>query len=307
MTKIRQLQEEDDFEAIRSLMSRTLNRMNPTLHYGGTIENIKMFYRNQSGFIAEENETIVGFAGVLLTKDHGGIQYGYEEGCESAVAELIDQCAQFVRERGGTRLLTNVSLKFGQVRSRIISVLESIGFVSEEYVNSSFNMDLTRWEVPEDFYNDRIEPATDLQIDEIREILKEDGEDYLARMFTTQFSINPNYTRPERDYVFLVLKDKDSDEIAGISYYRVHIYNKNDTETVLATACGLHFRPKSKVDRAEKRRFLQGTYLSMKQLGIRRAVSQMIFHQFDLYAAIAAEGFYSITSQNNHLVMTKTL
>lgn len=43
------------------------------------------------------------------------------------------------------------------------------------------------------------------------------------------------------------------------------------------------------------------------QLQIHRAVSQMSFRDFDVFTAMAAEGFYSVTAQAHAVHMTRVL
>lgn len=315
--EIREFGPDDSLEEARELINATMNRMERRAHYGGTAEIVKRYI--YSGYGAWEGDKMVAFVGINLSDEtrHAALEFGCLVEYEPVLKELVEKSEAFVRRKDGKRLMAQVILHFGQVRNPFISLFESCGFTSDEYLMTTTNMDLRNWDAPKDFDSSGIEPATKEEIDQVRQILEEDGEEYLAKMFVTQFSIHPNYKRHRPDHVFLVLRPVNVEnahkpasshtEIVGIAYYRVHAFEKNKEDHYVSSAFGIHFRPKYKISREEKRRFLQGAYLSMKQLGVKVVVSTMNFKHFDIFAAIAAEGFEHMNTQNHSLLLSKDL
>ncbi|CAM4083294.1 hypothetical protein L1N85_14965 [Paenibacillus alkaliterrae] len=150
-------------------------------------------------------------------------------------------------------------------------------------------LDLTNWKESEDFDITGIEPAVEIDYVDIKQILIEDGEDEMAELFQNQYS-----STKKPDQVVITLKDKASDEIACIAFYRVVIANRGtDNELLDAIAFGIHIRPKYALNRAEIRRFLQGCLVSMKQLGLVHANTRITLKNFNVFAAMVSEGFHN--------------
>lgn len=143
-----------------------------------------------------------------------------------------------------------------------------------------------------------IEPAMAMNYDEIRQVLIEDGEDEMAFLFQRQYAPIQG-----QDEVILTLRDEVSNEIAGIAYYRVSVFNKDkDDESLYATAFGIHIRPKFDITRDEISRFLQGTLSSMKQLTLDHVVTRITLKNFAVFSAMVREGFHNEEWENANVL-----
>lgn len=311
---IRELREDDDFEAIRVLINDTMRRASPnvSIHYGGTAEMVRKNYadRRNKAFIAEEDGRMKGFIGSMGPYGDRGIaalEFGFAEGCDGLLEGLLARCADDVRERGGGRLKLRSYPEFGQIRNPWITMLERYGFVADPYLETSINIDLSKWEAPEPFDSGGIEPAGPADREAIVRMLDEDGEDGLVRTIGYAGGVHPNYKGHSPDHVLLILKPDESAETAAIAYYKVVVFEKEGKEKILALSFFVHFRPGGKVSRAEKRRFLQAAYRSMRQLGVTRAMATMTFRDFETFAAVLAEGYYHISAPTHAVTMTKQL
>ncbi|TMV43813.1 hypothetical protein FE783_34155 [Paenibacillus mesophilus] len=251
-------------------------------------------------FIAVEDDTIVAFMGVISSKvtTNGHIECGFLVGYESKLDELLIKCVAFARERGGHKIYKFTSTKFGQVRNKEIALWERLGFTSDEYALITTTLDLRKWKESEDFDASGIESAIELDYDNILRIFIEDGEHEMAELFQNQYSPTKN---PDR--VVLTLRDKATNEIAGIAYYRVVLCNKGTkNEFFDASAFGLHIRPEFLLNRHEIRRFLQGSLISMKQLNLYHVITRITLKNFRVFAAMVTEGFH-----NEHLESANVL
>ncbi|TMV51593.1 GNAT family N-acetyltransferase [Paenibacillus mesophilus] len=309
---IRELREDDDFEAIRKLIDDTMRMFIPKvqIYYGGTAEMVKQNYAEKNkAFLAEENGQLRGFMGCMGPYNAGvaSVQIGFQVGYEHLFERLLEACEEYVREKGGTKLTARSYAEFGQIRNPMITLFERMGFVADQYLDTSINMDMSKWVVPDQFDNSGIEPAEVGEVEELARILNEDGEEELARRIRYQYGTHPNYSTHNPDHVILTLKLGDSGDIAAIAYYQVVMFKKGEQEKILALGLFVHFRHGSKVDRTEKRRFLQGVFQSMKQLGISRAMASMTFRDFETFTAIAAECYYWMSPSTSAVNLTKSL
>jgi hypothetical protein len=309
---IRELREDDDYEAIRKLIDDTMRMFIPKvqIYYGGTAEMVKQnFAETNKAFVAVEDGQLRGFIGCMGPHKTGtaSLQVGFEAGFEHVLERLLDACESYVHEQGGSKLTARSYAEFGQIRNPMITLFERMGFVADQYLDTSINMDMSKWTVPEQFDNGGIQPAEVGGVEELARMLNEDGEGELERRIRYQYGAHPNYTTHNPDHVILTLKLGDSGDIAGIAYYQVVMFKKGEQETILALGLFVHFRPGSKVDRTEKRRFLQGVFQSMKQLGISRAMASMTFRDFETFTAIAAECYYWMSPSTSAVNLTKSL
>jgi len=299
MVLIREVREKDDFEAIYNLINETYQRFtgDEKAIYGETGDGLKSQYFDSSsqdkGFIGEEGNRIVAFMGVHPSKatNNGYIECGFLDGYENdnILDKLLIKCAPFIRERGGNKIFKFTSTKFGQVRNKEITLWEKLGFTSDEYSIVTTMLDLRNWKESEEFDVTGIEPAVEMDYEDIKQTLIEDGEDDIAELFQNQYS-----STRKPDQVVITLKDKDTDEITCIAFYRVTIANRGtDNEFLDATAFGIHIRPKYALNRAETRRFLQGCLVSMKQLGLVHVITRITLKNFNVFAAMVSEGFHN--------------
>ncbi|MDQ8738316.1 hypothetical protein [Paenibacillus sp. LHD-38] len=299
MVLIREVRETDDFEAIYNLINETFQRFSgdEIAIYDGTGNGLKSKYFDPSsqdkGFIGEEGNRIVAFMGVLPSKatNNGHIECGFLDGYENdnILDKLLIKCTPFIRDRGGNKIFKFTSTKFGQVRNKEITLWEKLGFTSDEYSMVTTILDLRNWKESEEFNVTGIEPAVEMDYEDIKQTLIEDGEDEMAELFQNQYS-----STKKPDQVVLTLKDETSGEIAGIAYYRVAIVNKGtNNEFLEANGFGLHIRPQYSLNRKEIRRFLQGCLVSMKQLGLVHVITRITLKNFNVFAAMVSEGFHN--------------
>ncbi|MDF2723322.1 MAG: hypothetical protein K0Q59_2997, partial [Paenibacillus sp.] len=166
---------------------------------------------------------------------------------------------------------------------------EKLGFTPDEYATVTTDLNMKEWKEPEQFHSKRIEPAVELDFNAIKQILMDDGEEGMAELFQNQYS-----TTIQPDRVVLTLKDKATDQIAGIAYYRVTTYRKDaSTKSLQVIGFGMHIRPQFQVHHKEIRRFVQGCLLSMKQLQVNNVITHLILKNFAVFAAMVAEGFHN--------------
>lgn len=306
MVQIRDVKETDDFEAIYDLINETLQRFSGDHRgtYGVRGEELINQYCNPNNlskaFIAVQDDKIVAFMGIHPSKvtNNGYIECGYLIGYEDLLDQLLIQCTSFVRERGGNKVYKFTSIKFGQVRNKGITLWESLGFISDEYAYITTYLNLREWEEPEEFDASGIEPAKEMNYDDIKQILIEDGEDAMAELFQNQYSPTEG-----PDQVILTLRDKVSNEIAGIAYYRVILSNGgSENEFLDVTSFGLHIRPKFHLDHHEIRRFLQGSLISMKQLNVYHVFTRITLKSFHVFSSMVTEGFHNKDLENANVI-----
>lgn len=298
---MREVTVQDDFNAIYELINETeLRFLDPSkkgmVSLGESANALKESYCNQDshckGFIAyNQLEEMVAFMGVTLSEStkNGFIQYGITEGHEQLISPLLEKCAASIKAQGGTKIMKFVPAKFGQIRNKEITFFEKFGFVSDEYAFMTTKLALDCWERPVEFDNSGIEPVTHLNRDSILQLLLDDGEEDMAELFKNQFSSNRHL-----DQVTLVLRDEQTNEIAGLAYYRVMLTRKGtEAESMEATAFGVHFRPTFSLGMKEKSRLIQAALQSMKELGLTQVFTRLTLKNFDTFAAMVKEGFHN--------------
>ena len=296
---IREVNTSDNFEEIYKLINETGNSfLDPTINantvLGESPKYLKQQYCNSDsqckGFVATDvNGNITAFMGIIpsnITKN-GHIQYGILEENDELTKELLNRCSVVIQKQGGTKIFKFAFTKFGQVRNKEVSFYEKYGFESDDYSFVTIKLSLQDWMEPAHFDSSLIESSENLDRKVIQEILKEDGEDAMAELFRNQFSISNRL-----DEVILVLRDRQSQEIAGVAYYRVGLSNKDTKyESFEASAFGVHFRPKFNINLDEKRRFIQGYLKSMLELNIKQVITRLTLKNFDTFVILVKEGF----------------
>ncbi|HIW34829.1 MAG TPA: hypothetical protein IAA29_18800 [Candidatus Paenibacillus intestinavium] len=306
MIQIRAVKETDDFEAMYNLINDTLQRFsgNEKVSFIGDREELKKEYCNPdnsiNGFIAVKDNTIVAFMGVSPSRmaKNGYITFGFLDGFDNVLEDLLNKCRSYIQEIGGTKIFVFTSTKFGQVRNKGISLWEKLGFIADEYGHVTLLLDLREWNEPEHMDLTGIEPTLEMNYDDIKRVLIEDGEEAMAESFQDQYSSNGN-----PDQVILTLRDHVSNEIAGIAYYRVDLCNRGtDNEFLDAYSFGLHVRPKYLLNHNEIRRFLIGTLFSMKQLNIYHVITRITLKNFNVFAAMVTEGFHNENFENTNIL-----
>ncbi|MCQ6563287.1 hypothetical protein [Paenibacillus mendelii] len=308
--EVREVRPDDDFDYLLKLINDTLMRyVKHSVEFTGlaiSSSELAQKYAEQKAFVALCDGKTVAVAEIRLSafSKNGNLMYGYSDGNEDALHALIDECERYVANQGGSKLFAYVNTKFGQVRNSEITMLERCGFIPDEYSYITCQLSLTGWTAPDCFVADGIEPVTALDTEQINALLLEDGEDEMAELFNRQFS-----TGQSRNRVMLCIRDQASGEMAGIAYYEIYNYYPTPEEAYFhASAFGLHFRPKFVVDKTEKKRLLQGALQSMKQLDVRHVITKMTLNHFDVFAAMATEGFTNDTMEElNSLRLTKAI
>ncbi|WIV17230.1 hypothetical protein QPK24_12270 [Paenibacillus polygoni] len=292
---VRQLSENDNFDLLLSLINQTANRYNPDpkfLGIGMTVSELKDSYfssgTNKEGYVVEKEGKVIAVMGVSLSEvtSNGYIEFGVAEGHEEVLRGLTDKCSSIVNQKGGKKLFRFASSKFGQIRNREITLWEQLGFNSEEFSDIIISLDLRDWNVPDDFHNENIYPATDMELSDIRQILIDDEEELIAELVSKQF------VTKSPDQIVLTMMDKETKELVGIAYYRVIIANEgSNNEFFDASGFGIHFRPRYQLDKSEKERLLHASLLSMKQLGIYHVYSRITLKNFEIFSMLIREGF----------------
>ncbi|BBH21941.1 hypothetical protein Back11_32860 [Paenibacillus baekrokdamisoli] len=296
---IRHITQHDDFVHLHQMMNDTAKRFNPdpTFHgFGTTPEELKDDYSDitrSNGFLAEQNGMVIGFIGVSLSPitKNGNITFGYLEGYEFALSELVDKCPPVVRDNGGNKLYKFAFSKFGQIRNSEITLWERMGFTSEEYSNVTIILHLKDWIEPQDFNNANITPASDTELETIKQLLIEDDESFIAERID-----NPKK-------VLLTLRDENTNEIMGLAYYFVDLVNKGtEYEFLDAYAFTLHFRPNFELSKTEMQRLLHAAIFSTKQLGVLHIITRITLKNFTIFALMIREGFDDPEMEKNSTV-----
>lgn len=305
---IRPIAETDDFEELLRLMNETVKRFNPDptfFGFGYTAEGLREKFFGSSaqdkGFVVEINGTVVAFMAVSLSSvtKHGSVEFGFVEGNEQFLHELVQKCAELVHENGGEKMFKFAFSKFGQIRNNEITFWEQLGFVSEEYSSVNLFLDLKQWQEPAEFSNTNIVPATDLSLEQIIQMLHDEGEHSIADRLQEQFD-----AYRKMDQVILTLLDEATQEIAGLAIYRVYTHNKGtEHEFLNAMGLGLYFRSKFDLSPAEKRRLLHSALLSMKQLDILHVLSPTTLKHFDIFAILIREGFEGLEKMEKNSII----
>lgn len=296
--QIRAITTADNMADISRLVEDTWHRFVP--HAKGRFvaaESLKQDYVETeagAGFVAEDGDRMAAFVGVTISRltKNGLLVCGFTEDFPpQMLKQMTDRCAEFVSARGGSKLVIYANLRFGQVRNREITLWEQMGFEAEEFASVTAFLSLEHWKEPEAYKNTGIEHVSAAQVGAIQRMLLEDGEERMAEQI--------GYVRDSQrspSEVILTLKAGKSAEIAGVAYYRVNLYKptKESSGEFQASGFGLHFRPALAVSGAGKKRLLHAALLSMKQLDVKGVMTRMTLKHFDVFAALAAEGF------NNH-------
>ena len=133
-----------------------------------------------NGFLAEHDGEVIGFMCVSLSSitRNGFIEFGFLEGHEEVLNDLVDRCLPVVRHNGGSKLFKFAFSTFGQIRNREISLWESLGFTSGEYSEVTLTLYLKEWKEPEDFNKDHIMPAAEEEYATIKQLLIEEDESF---------------------------------------------------------------------------------------------------------------------------------
>lgn len=297
---VRKVTPDDNFERIRELMQSTKQRFynDPRLNVVG-VEEFKEKYvepSNSFGFVAEKDKRMIGFMGVGVVKStqNGYLEYGVEESESEAFESLLHACSEVIQKRGGHKLYYFATTSFGQVRNQEITLYERHGFISDEYSQITTHLSLKYWKEPDSINTSGIVLAADFELNAIVKMLIDDGEEPLAKQFNNQYSdANP-------DVIVLSLLGPNN-EIAGVAYYKVKRIDPRKTD-LSAVAFGVHFRPQYNVNKADKRRLIQAALLSMRQLNVIHAHTNMTLKNFDTFALMIREGFDDYLANSLRLV-----
>ncbi|MFD1675918.1 hypothetical protein [Alicyclobacillus fodiniaquatilis] len=303
---VRPLSGNDDYGAVLKLLNQTIRIYHPStpMSFGGHTPALlrEQYFENNAGFLALKGREIVAFMGVRFPKERqeASLVCGFIDTDASILESLLHLCMDAVQGQGRSRIVLREYINFGQIRSPMITLWERLGFIPDEYIYTSTNMNLWKWDPPTELDTSRIEHNPALELSDIHQILL--ANDPLdAELFRKQYLSDGESGAP--DHVILTLKEPGSDEIQGIASYKV-IYKYDEYN---ALAFGLIFKPESPVDKSDKRRLLQTALVSMKELNIHRVVSRISFKDPEIFWAMAAEGFNSITAQVHSVNLTKFL
>src|SRR5690606_11025391 len=297
LVHIRAVQEADDFEVIYQLINTTMVRFSGTesVSYAVSGEVLKKRYCDlrspNKAFVAISENKIVAFMGVLATgvTKNCLIECGFSQEYEDVLDQLLSKCIASVQGNGGTSVYIYSPIQFGQVRNEGITLWEKLGFISDEYSYVTTILSLDNWIEPQSFDSSGIEPSMEMNYEQIKQILLEDGEDEMASLFHHQFS-----QKKTMNQVILTLKDETSNDISAIAYYRVNLMELDKEDKVFgATAFGFHIRPQFSLNEDEIRRFVQGALISMKQLDVQTVISRITLKNFSVFAALISEGFHN--------------
>ncbi|RKN79248.1 hypothetical protein [Paenibacillus ginsengarvi] len=303
---IRELHKDDDFTTIKRLIKETYKRLE-NHDIGVFTESADMikeqFFPTVSsptssvgkGFVgADDNGIVVIFMGVVLSPSsrNGYLLFGCTEDSENSLHSLIDKCYDSIRDYGGKKLLHFVHILPGQIRNRHLSFWERYGFISDEYYQITLALPLSNWEVPPDFDPSGI-TVNDVTSEDMTRILEEDHELAQVEEFKDQFSEK----RP--DYVFLTLRNPESNGIDGFAYYK--IINSMQNSKFDALGFGIHYRPSYYHDR---RKLVQAALISMKQLSLGSVVCRVSSRHYATFTAMLMEGFSHSATNLVRLVKT---
>lgn len=304
---IREVREDDDFQRIYDLNLETGQRMNRQIGLQQRIRcappnSLKLkYFPNEDnsalltkckGFIAEFNGQMVAYMDVTFPEhsNNGYVSFGYSEGYEHVIQDLLDRCCAVVKLNGGTKLYQYAVLIAGQIRNYQITFWEKYGYIADPYFFALIKLEVDEWTAPANINNEGIDSAQ-LSTHEVIQILREDGEEHLAHEWKEEISFE------SPDIVTLTLRDLTSNEILALSYYRVaHFKDKRKEDGKVydglgAWRVGFHFRPKYLLSRQEKRRFIDGTIQSMKELDIIFASARVSSRDFTAFVELMSTGF----------------
>ncbi|MEF3305928.1 hypothetical protein [Paenibacillus sp. GYB003] len=304
---VREVRADDDFGQIHDLILETKRNASRDKRLSiRSAEKLRSDYfpegpdspqPESKGFVIEEDGRITAFMGVHPRKENGILDYGVNRYDLPRLNALLNRCEQIVLERGGTKLFYFASTQFAQIRNREISVLERLGFESEEFARTGAFLSLNYWKEPEQIDSSRIVAETDMEKDDIYRMMAEDDNETDADVFKHQLRT------AEPSNVILTLRGKGND-IAAIAYYKVKKVNPQKDE-LSATAFNVHFRPRFELHRSEKKRFVQAVLHSMKQLGLNNVTATFSLKHVDVLTLLVQEGFHDFLG--SMLSFTKTL
>ena len=307
-SQIRDLRSDDDFGAIVELIREKFQQYNRQFHvnikYAQKPDLLKAsFFPNSHdsgngqdlrsiGFVSEAGGFITAFMGVNFSESskNGYLISGFRNQHEPVLTGLLAKCLDTVKQNGGTKLYQFVPMLPGQIRNEEIAFWERLGFVSDPYFHALIKLDMDEWNVPEDLDPSMVTPGGPDNFQDVLQILREDSMDQLADEFSEQ------YAKWSPDKILLLLKDPSSCQIIAFSYYRVAAF-KDRSESgksydgLGAWGFGIHFRPSASFTRCEKRRFIQCTLASMKQLNVIFTSSRVSSRDFDTLIELLAQGF----------------
>lgn len=291
---IRELHKDDDFISIERLIKESYKRLE-NHEIGVFTESAdiikEQFFQSDSptltgsvgrGFVGlNEFGKVVVFMGVVLSPSsrNGYLLFGCTENSENSLHDLVDKCYDSIRDYGGKKLLHFVHILPGQIRNRHFSFWERYGFISDEYYQITLALPLWNWEVPPDLDPSGI-TVNDMASEDIIRVLEEDHELAQAEEFKDLFS------EKKPDYVFLTLRNPESNGIDGFAYYKV--INSNHNSKFDALGFGIHYRPTYYHDR---RKLVQAALISMKQLSIGTVVCRVSSRHYATFIAMMMEGF----------------
>lgn len=291
---LREIREDDDFDQVQKLL--TEKRKN--------FPNVRKLLFPQSdtriGYIAEVGPKCVGFLFLELRGRDGMMNYAIDHSETDhfeLLKHMVETCTAVILDRGGEHLAYFVNTEFGQLRNREIFALEQLGFRTyDEYMRISTRLSMQEWDVTDRIETENIKVES-LDMDAVNRMLIEDGNFPNSLIFKHQFR------KAEPSNVFLTLRNEQQDMMA-LAYYKVKRVNPS-SDDLSATAFNLHFRPAYSLSKNEKKKFLQGVLLSMKQLDIRKVHSLMSLMHADVFTLMVREGFDEISS--SFFALSKTI
>lgn len=295
---IREVREDDDFDQIRNLLAEKRK----DISFPATATCFFPKKDNRRGYVAEVGLKIIAFIVLDLRGRDGVIEYAMQQSDADTdnlklLNGMIEKCENVIIERGGKRLSYFAFTEFGQLRNREIYGLERLGFrIVDDYMRVSTHLSMQDWHVSEEIDTENINVET-LQIEDVYQILMDDGNAPNAIIFKHQFRM------AEPSNVFLTFRNEQQN-IKALAYYKVKKVNPS-SDILSATALNLHFRPQDSLTKNEKRQFLQGVLLSIKQLDVQKVNSLMSLKNADIFTLMVREGFDEIRS--NFFALTKTV
>lgn len=269
----------------------------------GPVEDIQGDYLGQKSslcFVAAAGEAIVAFMGISYAEETGNayLRYGYQDDYAHALQQLVDRCVSWIRSKGGNKLFYFAPTPFGQIRNQEIAMFEQLGFVSDEYTETSTHLVLDYWKEPEQIDLSRIVPTAEIDPNEFYEILAEDGEIRTAARF------KEIYSDRSKNRIILGIEDRDTNRFAGFAYYKVSLVHPSHPKAS-AVGFGLHFRPEINLSMEDKRRLLQAALLSMKQLDLHAVTTLLTLKNFETFVILINEGFVDFLA--NTIRLTKDI
>jgi len=306
--QIRRVREDDNFKLIRNLIYDTRKNYYKDDRWGiASADMMREAYisephadqetSSKRGFIGEKDGQIIGFMGVTFseTTHNGVIEYGIAEDNPLLMNELLQRCSNEVKGAGGSKLFYFAYTEFGQIRNPELSWMERYGFVSDEFATFNSSFIVRDWDEPTSLDLTHITAEPDIDLEQLRQLLVEDGEEAAAYRFQLL------YTENTPDKVIITLRDEEG-LIAGFAYYRVYT---EPEQQPLANAFGVHIRPRYRQDIDGQMRLIRAALSSMKQLQIEHVITSMSLRHPETLAILVREGFQDFLM--NTIRMTKVI